>query len=91
MRTFCSIDFYNHDSKATDQSEGFDVSYNTLFSFRNTVDDFYLKHLDHEFAVVDVYALPITQSGFKPNGVIKIGSAKLPLLKLLEGDTSFQA
>lgn len=89
MRTFVSVDFYNHDSKTTDQADGFDVSYNTLFTFRNIVDDFYLKHLDHEHITIDVFALPLSQSGYKPNGVIKIGTAKLPLVKVLEGDSSF--
>lgn len=91
MHTFVSIDFYNHDSKTTDQAEGYDVSYNTLFSFRNVVDDFYLKFLDNEHIVADVYAVPISQSGFKPNGAIKLGTAKLPLIKVIENDSSFQA
>lgn len=91
VRTFLSVDFYNHDSKYTDQAEGFESVYNTLFSFRNCVDDFYLQHCEREFINVDVYVLPITSTDeqMRPSGVIKIGTAKLPLFKLLEQDISF--
>lgn len=58
VRTFLAIDFYNHDSKHTDQSEGFEPIYNTLFSFKNTVDDFYLKHLEKQYVLVDVFGVP---------------------------------
>ena len=90
MRTFLSIDFYNHDSKHTDQSEGFEPIYNTLFSFKNTVDDFYLKHLEKSYVLVDVFGIPpLSADDKRANGAVKIGSAKLPLVKLIEGDFSF--
>ena len=62
-----------------------------MFSFKNQVDDFYLKHLDNEMITVDVFAMPVSESQFKPQGVIRLGQAKLPLRKVLEGDSSFQA
>ena len=42
IRTFLTVDFYNHDSKQTDAVETFEPVYNTLFSFKNQVDDFYI-------------------------------------------------
>lgn len=58
VQTFISVDFFNHDSKNTDLSEGFEPVYNTLFSFKNTVDDFYLKHLEKDSILVDFFAVP---------------------------------
>lgn len=92
FRTFVSLDFYNHDSKHTDHAEGFEPIYNTLFSFKNTVDDFYLQHLEKSFMAVDIFGVPPqTAENKRASGVIKIGTAKLPLVKLIEGDFSFQA
>jgi len=92
VRTFCSVDFYNHDSKHSDANEGFEPIYNTLFSFKNVVDDFYLQHLEKEFIVVEVFGIPpLTADNRRPQGAIKLGTAKLPLLKIIEGDFSFQA
>lgn len=78
--------------------EGFEVSYNTLFSFKNIIDDFYLKHCEKDSVLIDVFAIPISSDnlgissgGARPNGAIKVGYAKLPLHKIIEGDVSFQA
>lgn len=85
------MDFYNHDSKQTDAVETFDPVYNTLFSFKNQVDDFYIQFLDKEFVLVEVYALPLeTKQQKSASGLIRLGQAKLPLCKLLQGDYSFQ-
>jgi hypothetical protein len=68
--------------------------YNTLFSFKNAVDDFYLKHLQTDTILVDVFMTPDLadeNAGGKKPLTIKVGSAKLPLNKLLERDYSFQA
>lgn len=54
--TFLSVDFYNHESKMTDKCQGLEPIYNTLMTFKNTVDDFYLKHLETDFMTVDVLA-----------------------------------
>lgn len=92
FRTFLSIDFYNHESKHTEHAEGFSPIFNTLFSFKNTVDDFYLKHLEKEHVLIDIFGVPpLTADNNRANGVIKLGVSKLPLIKLVEGDFSFQA
>ena len=72
--------------------ESYEPIYNTLFSFKNCVDDFYLKHLEKDSIAVDVCLLqPKNQDGLRPGGSIKIGTARLPLNKLMEKDFSFQA
>ena len=45
FQTVLAIDFFNHDTKNTDTCFGVEPNYNTLFRFKNTVDNFYLKHL----------------------------------------------
>ncbi len=40
--TFVTIDFYNHDTETSQIAEGFRPLYNTQFSFKNRVDDFYV-------------------------------------------------
>jgi hypothetical protein len=42
FHTFCTVDFYDHDSKSTDVADGFRPNYATQFAFRNAVDDHYL-------------------------------------------------
>lgn len=92
VQTFISVDFFNHDSKHTDLSEGFEPVYNTLFSFKNTVDDFYLKHLEKDSILVDFFAVPQKAADqSRTQNAMKIGSARLPLNKLLEKDFTFQA
>ena len=93
IQTFLAVDFYNHDTKSTDMTFGIEPIYNTLFSFRNTVDDFYIKYLERDTILIDIFYIPKAQPG-KPSlatGALKLGSAKLPLSKLLDKDYSFQA
>lgn len=92
IQSFLVADFYNHDSKTTDFVEGYEPVINTLFSFKNLVDDFYLKHLQKGALTVDICLLhPKNPDGSRPAGSRTIGTARLPLTKLLEKDTSFQA
>lgn len=63
-----------------------------MFAFRNTVDDFYVRYLETEHILVDVFALPMaSQTTARPAGVIKIGCAKLPLISIIEGDKTILA
>ena len=48
VKTFITLDFFNHDTRNTDMITGYDPKFKTLFSFKNAVDDFYLKHLHQE-------------------------------------------
>jgi hypothetical protein len=79
------VDFYNHDTKTTDLAMTDAPVYNTLFSFKNTVDDFYLRHLQTDTILVDVFACPFENE----RKTVKIGYARLPLNKLIEKDNSF--
>lgn len=58
LQTFLSVDFFNHDSKITDLTEGFNPNYQTVFSFKNKADNFYIKHLDKDAILIDVFAIP---------------------------------
>jgi hypothetical protein len=40
--TFVTADFYNHDTETSQISEGYRPLYNTQFSFKNRIDDFYV-------------------------------------------------
>lgn len=91
VNTFLAVDFYNHDSKSTDMTEGFEPMFNTLFSFKNMVDDFYVKHLERDSILVDVFLVQTTtsQNATQNSVAQKLGSARLPLHKLLDKDYSF--
>ena len=86
VQTFLAVDFYNHDTKNTDMAEGFEPKYNTLFSFKNTSDDFYIKYLEMDTILIDVFYVPKKSRGAAGSpGAIKLGSARLPLRKVLPG------
>ncbi len=75
---------------------GLEPIFNTLFSFKNSVDDFYIKFLEKDTILVDIFYIPKPSDRSKADkqqvsGAIKLGVAKLPLNKLIEKDYSFQA
>lgn len=51
-----TVDFYNHNSETTQIAEGIRPNYQTQFSFKNTVDNIYLAHLQKRTLRMDVYA-----------------------------------
>lgn len=59
-----AVDFYNHDTKYTDVKSGADPVYNTLFSFKNSMDAVYNNYIQSDSIVVDVIS-----------GKVKLGSA----------------
>ena len=84
VQTFMTVDFYNHDTRHGDLAEGFEPNYSTQFSFKNTIDDFYIQYLEKNILTIDVF---ITRA----QNAIKIGSAKIVLSKVIEKDHTFQA
>ena len=82
LMTFLSCDFYDHDSRESEQVPGHDPIYNTLFSFKNTMDDFYVKHLESDYLTVDVFANV-------RNKTLKVGTARIVLSVVLQGDFNF--
>ena len=42
---------------------GVEPIYNTLFSFKNTVDDFYIKYLEKDSILVDFFYIPRAKAG----------------------------
>jgi hypothetical protein len=83
IQTFVTVDFYNHDTRHGDLAEGFDPNYATQFSFKNGVDDFYLQYLEKNTMTMDFFLT-------RAHNALKLGSAKVPLSKLLEKETAFQ-
>lgn len=53
--TFLTVEFYDHDTKVTDVSEGYNPNYATQFSFKNSIDDFYIKYLETKTLKVEVF------------------------------------
>ena len=86
IQTFVTLAFFDHDTKHTDINSGYEPSFNTIFSFKNKVDDFYLKYLQNEYVIAEVFA--VKGSGAKVTE--KIGEAKLPLVKVLMSDHGIQ-
>jgi len=88
IQTFLAVDFFNHDTKSTDVAMGIEPIYNTLFSFKNTVDDFYVAHLEKDSIQIDLFYVPKTKPG-NASGVLKLGTARLPLIRLIEKGFGF--
>jgi len=57
IKTFITLDFFNHDTRNTDMITGYDPQFKTLFSFKNAVDDFYLKHLYKDFVLAEIFTI----------------------------------
>ena len=55
VQTFVTVDFFNHETKHSGLSEGFDPSYTTQFSFKNSVDDFYLQYLSQNTLMLEFF------------------------------------
>jgi hypothetical protein len=101
FQSFLAIDFFNHESIVTEAVDGYDTDYKHYkFSFTNTVDDFYLRFIEKDFLIVDVFMIQrAVQRPVDPNNALqlsskpkpfKVGTAKLPLSKLMTGDCSRQ-
>lgn len=75
VRTFLTVDFFNHDSQQSDTFTGYKPIINTVFSFQNQVDDFYIKYLDSETLQVDIWAIrPGTRDQY-----IRLGTSEIIL------------
>ena len=55
VQTFITLDFFNHATKHTDLSQGYEPEVNTVFSFKNAVDDFYMNFLQKESILCEIY------------------------------------
>ncbi len=83
VQTFVTIDFYNHDTRNSELAEGFEAAYQTQFSFKNQVDNFYLQYLENNTATLEFFVT-------RAQNAIKIGQAKIVLRTLIDRDTSPQ-
>ena len=57
IKTFVTFDFFVNETKNTDLKEGYDPQFDTIFCFKNKVDDFYIKHLIEHSIKAEVYAV----------------------------------
>ena len=85
IKTFVTFDFFVNETKHTDLMEGYDPQFDTIFCFRNKVDNFYIKHMMDQSIMAEVYAV----KGTNKKNTVKIGEAKLPLNSLITGGSSF--
>jgi len=76
LLTFCTIDFYNHDTQHTNIAQGFYANYNFQVSYKVNCDEFFLQFLEVGSLKLEIYA---TQ-GIEP---IKLGSLLVPLRELI--------
>lgn len=77
--TFFTVEFYDHDVKATDVTNGLEPGYSTLFSFKNKVDDYYIQFLQSNRVKLELFLN-------KSQKVKKIGFANITLRELIERD-----
>jgi hypothetical protein len=86
IKTFVMIDFFANESLHTDVKEGLNPNFDTIFCFKNLVDNFYIKQLKTECIKAEIYAVT---RGAKQS-TIKIGEAELPLQFLFDHKQSYQ-
>jgi hypothetical protein len=79
--TFVTLDFYNHDTETSQLVEGYRPLYNTQFSFKNRVDDFYVQYMQRNTLKMDVYIS-------KNNAAVHLGHAEINLRELLDRETA---
>jgi len=79
--TFVTLDFYNHDTETSQLAEGYRPLYNTQFSFKNRVDDFYVQFLQKNTMKLDIYIS-------KNNSAVHLGYAEIFLKDLIERETA---
>lgn len=84
VQTFVTLDFFNHDTKNTDMATGYEPDIDTIFSFKNNVDSFYLKYLQREHILAELFI--VRGIGGAGKHSVKIAEAKLPLSPLLSGE-----
>jgi hypothetical protein len=79
LLTFITVEFYDHDTKATDVVNGLTPSYSTLFSFKNKIDDYYIQFLQGNRVKLEIFIN-------KAQRVQKIGFGNVALRELIERD-----
>ena len=82
--TLCTLDFYNHRTETTQMGEGLRPNYQTQFSFKNKVDDFYVSFLQRQPLKLDIYIS-------RNNSAVHMGHAEVLLRSLIERETMSSA
>lgn len=55
IQCFITYDFFNHPTANTPLTHGYEPDIDSIISFRNKVDAFYLKHLQTEHITAELY------------------------------------
>lgn len=55
VQTFVTVDFFNHETRHSGLSEGFEPHYQTQFSFKNSIDDFYVQYLEKNVLTLEFF------------------------------------
>jgi hypothetical protein len=87
VQTFVTLEFFNHSIKHTDLTMGYNPKIASVFSFKNPVDDFYVRYLQQSHILVEVF---IVKGSGNNKETVKMGVAKLPLSPLLNDKTGLQ-
>jgi hypothetical protein len=82
--TLCTLDFYNHRTETTQMGEGLRPNYQTQFSFKNKVDDFYVSFLQRQPLKLDIYIS-------RNNSAVHMGHAEVILRSLIERESMSSA
>jgi hypothetical protein len=57
IKTFMTFDFFNNETMNTELKTGYDPQFDTIFCFKNTVDDFYLNYLSKNHIIAELFAV----------------------------------
>lgn len=79
--TLATLDFYNHTTETSQMGEGLNPNYQTQFSFKNKVDDFFVAFLQKQPLKMDIYIS-------KNNSAVHMGHADILLKPLIEREAS---
>ena len=77
LNTFCTIDFYNHETQHSNIAVGIKTQYKFQVCFKVTVDEFFVQFLNTGQIKIEIYAAVQTEP-------LKIGQALIPLNQLIK-------
>ena len=81
LMTFITVDFFYHETQASNLMENYRPNYNLQLSFKITVNEHFIKYIQEEYINVDLY--------YSFNGEGKIlGKGKIPLSQIITAETN---
>ena len=80
LMTLVSVDFYDHDTKTTQLTQGYRPQYHSQISFRSEMNSFYIEYLSKNKMRLEIY---LAESGKK---AILLGTCDVLLSELVYGE-----